>query len=219
MAEVINQANCPRDTMVGTATLLAFSAGARFVITVPVYNIAPGPGEPAAFAFDGLFFPVRLDTSVLSDGEYNIRVEGSDLTGGAGDYMTSITIWGDPAEHNGPGPDAAAKNGKAERFWKTTSDPQVSFGGAGVEEFDERSMGVGKRCLSSCAVVDGSVAMFDAVDGDPGNSDSWEEAGVFTAGEASMGTATGCGDLSFKPGISMLPDTLEAGEPAGYSII
>ena len=32
-----------------------------------------------------------------------------------------------------------------------------------------------------------------------------------------MGTATGCGQLSFKPGVSMLPDTLEAGAPAGYS--
>jgi hypothetical protein len=92
MAEVVNQANCPRDTMVGTATLLAYAVGVRYVIAVPVYNIAPAPGEPAAFAFDGLFFPVRLDTSVLSDGEYNVRLTAPDITGGAAAYMASVTI-------------------------------------------------------------------------------------------------------------------------------
>ena len=47
---------------------------------MPVFNIAPAPGEPAAFAFNALFFPVRLDTSVLSDGEYNVRVTAPDIT-------------------------------------------------------------------------------------------------------------------------------------------
>jgi hypothetical protein len=32
-----------------------------------------------------------------------------------------------------------------------------------------------------------------------------------------MGTATGCGQLSFNASVSMLPDTREAGAPAGYS--
>ena len=46
----------------------------------PVYNIAPSPGEPAAFMFTPVAFPVRLDTSVLSDGNYAVRVTASDLT-------------------------------------------------------------------------------------------------------------------------------------------
>ena len=81
MAEVQKQANCPRDTMVGTATVIALAVGERLVITVPVYNIAPAPGEPLALAFDALFFPVRIDTSVLSDGEYNARVTVPGITG------------------------------------------------------------------------------------------------------------------------------------------
>ena len=68
---------CPTDTMVGMATLSLSLGGAvpgEGTLVVPVYNIAPAPGEPAAFAFNAIFLPVRLDTSVLSDGDYGVRV-------------------------------------------------------------------------------------------------------------------------------------------------
>jgi hypothetical protein len=216
MAEVVNYANCPRDTMVGTATLIVFVAGAldeRQTITVPVYNIAPAPGEPAAFAFNALFFPVRLDTSVLSDGEYNVRVTAPDITTGAADYFSSVTIWGDPAEHNGPGPDAAAKNLNGQAVL------QIPFGGPGVEKIEvakEKDEIISEKRVplltnpSQCSTPLTGIL----------ETDSWEAPGVFPSGpeyEAPMGTATGCGNLSFKPGVSMLPDTLEAGAPAGYS--
>jgi hypothetical protein len=227
MAEVVNQANCPRDTMIGTATLLAFAVGVRYVITVPVYNIAPSPGEPAAFAFDGLFFPVRLDTSVLSDGEYNVRVTAPDITGGAAAYMSSVTIWGDPAEHNGPGPDAGAKNLSAWTFLEKGRPPQVSFGGRGVEEFSEGSYGrretvFEKRVALLTAPTQCSTPLVALVE-----SDSWEApeplgsapfTGAGNVAETSEGTATGCGQLSFGAEMSMLPDTLQAGAPAGYSL-
>jgi hypothetical protein len=225
MAEVVNSANCPRDTMVGTATLIiqvgnrtSASLG-RVTFTVPVFNIAPAPGEPAAFAFNALLFPVRLDTSVLSDGEYNVRVTVPDITAAAGNYMSSVTIWGVPAEHNGPGPDAAAKGlgGDVEDGLR----PQLTFGGPGVEEFNVGSLHdkiVYETRVplltnpSQCSTP--LVAMLE--------TDSWEGAGpgVFEGpgtAETSMGTATGCGQLSFKPSVSMLPDTLEAGAPAGYT--
>jgi hypothetical protein len=216
MAEVSDNANCPRDTMVGTATLIVFVAGAldeRHTITVPVYNIAPSPGEPAAFAFNALYFPVRLDTSVLSDGEYNVRVTAPDITTGAADYFSSVTIWGDPAEHNGPGPDAAAKNLDGDAVL------QIPFGGPGVEKIEvanEKNEIISEKRVplltnpSQCSTpLTGTL-----------ETDSWEAPGVFPSGpeyEAPMGTATGCGNLSFKPGVSMLPDTLEAGAPAGYA--
>ena len=70
----------------------------------PVYNIAPSPGEPAAFMFVAPFVPVRLDTSVLSDGDYAVRVTASDLTEADPILATTVTIWGVPADHEGPGP-------------------------------------------------------------------------------------------------------------------
>jgi len=221
MADVLNESSCPRDTMVGATTLIVMSGVARLVITVPVYNIAPAPGEPVAFAFNALFFPVRLDTSVLSDGEYNVRVTAPDVTSGAADYMDAVTIWGDPAEHNGPGPDAAAKNLGGDIFLSggAGEHPQINFGGPGIEEFEERgreNQSVYDRRVplltgpSQC-----STPLTAALE-----TDSWEGAGpgVFATEPTSMGVATGCGQLSFKPGLSMLPDTLEAGAPAGYSM-
>jgi hypothetical protein len=207
--------------MVGTATLIVYnSAGGRFVLTVPVFNIAPAPGEPAAFAFNGLFFPVRLDTSVLSDGEYNVRVTAPDITVGAADYMSSVTIWGDPAEHDGPGPDAASKNGSGMAFLEGEADgrPQLSFGGPGVEE-NVGSSGAGtidtvfqQRVPLLTNPSQCSSPLTATLE-----TDSWEAPGDFAIEPAGMGEATGCGQLSFKPTVSMLPDTLEAGAPAGYS--
>ncbi len=225
MAEVANSANCPRDTMVGTATLILSPNDARWTVTVPVFNIAPAPGEPAAFAFNAVYFSVRLDTSVLSDGDYGVRVTAPNLTVGGKDYASFITIWGVPAEHNGPGPDAAARNGQAEDFLSSRHGrpPEFTFGGRGVEEREEEVNGLEKTVTTP---FETRVPLLTNPSQCSGplkgvlETDSWEAEGVFPGGpedEASMGTDTGCNLLSFKPSVSMLPDTLEAGAPAGYA--
>jgi hypothetical protein len=209
--------------MVGTATVMVESIGAgRLVLTVPVFNIAPAPGEPAAFAFNAALFEVRLDTSVLSDGEYNVRVSAQDITAGAATYMSSITIWGVPAEHNGPGPDALAKNLGGGDFLtgKNEGKPEYSFGDPSVEEKAEQEGGQGYinkiegethvpllTNPSQCSTPLTGIL----------ETDSWEAQGVLASEPASLGIATGCNQLAFKPSVSMLPDTLEAGAPAGYS--
>ncbi len=223
MANVASGSECPRDTMVGTATVIAapqISGGARGVFMSPVFNIAPAPGEPAAFAFDvaGLF-AVRLDTSVLSGGDYGVRVTAPDLTEGGGDFGSLITIWGVPSDHNGPGADAAAKNLEGFGYLVFENHPQYTFGGPAVEEFES---GEGKSGVvrdktpvplltnpSQCSTPLTAVL----------ETDSWEGSGpgVFATEATPMGTATGCAQLPFKPSVSMLPDTLEAGAPAGYS--
>lgn len=218
MAEVVNQANCPRNAIVGMATVIVNAIRVRYVLTVPVYNIAPAPGEPAAFAFDGLFFPVRLDTSLRSDGEYDVRVTASDITGGAAAYMASVTIWGDPAEHDGPGPDAAAKSLKGSAFIEHGQPPQLDFGGPGVEEFNEVSYGrretvYEKRTPLLTAPTQCSEPLAAEFE-----TDSWEAPEAVATEAASTGIGTGCGKLSFAPSLSMLPDTLAAGTSAGYSL-
>jgi hypothetical protein len=221
MANVVDSSNCPADTMVGATTLIVFATGnsQRLVITVPVYNIAPAPGEPAAFAFNALFFPVRLDTSVLSDGEYNVRVTAPDITTGAVDYMSSVTIWGDPAEHNGPGPDAGAKNLSGDVFLGEGEHPQIAFGGAGVEKYESDGFPEESVLEQRVPLLTNPSQCSEPLQGVL-ETDSWEALGEFGGPgtvTTPMGTDTGCGQLSFKPGVSMLPDTLEAGAPAGYS--
>ena len=208
MAAVQAAANCPRNTMVGTATVIVESrADGRLAFMVGVYNIAPAPGEPLALAFDALFFPVRIDASVLSDGEYNARVTVPNITTAAPFYMSSVTIWGDPAEHNGPGHDALTKN--------PGGSPLVSVGGPGVEEKEGSTTVYDKRVPLLTNPTQCSESLTDVLE-----TDSWAEPNHFPGGpeyEAPMGTPTGCGRLSFQAGLSTLPDTLEAGAPAGYT--
>jgi hypothetical protein len=206
MAEVLQEANCPADTMVGTATLIAQTVVGRLIITVPVFNIAPAPGEPAAFAFNAALFSARLDTSVLSNGDDGVRVTAPDITEGAAAYSASITIWGVPADHNGPGSDFGARSlsalGSAEPFDPRT---EVSFGGPGVEQTRAPLLTNPSQCLEPLGATL--------------STDSWEAPGpgVFKSASTSLGTGTGCDQLSFVSSLSMLPDTLRAGAPAGYS--
>jgi hypothetical protein len=193
IAQATNPTACPRDTMVGIATLtLGFGepGSSTFTFSTPVYNIAPAPGEPLAFAFDAVFFPVRLDASVLSNGDYGVRVTAPDIPQAAQTFASSITIWGVPAEHSGPGEDN-------------------SFPGPGP--FGAEDPGQSKvALLSSPQDCSGSLsATMEA--------DTWSDPGVFVSQEVLLGSLTGCEQVPFGSTFSMLPDTLEAGAPAGYT--
>jgi hypothetical protein len=223
IAEVVDEANCPRDSMIGTATVMV-DGGAikpRVIATVPVFNIVPAPGEPAAFALDALFFPVRLDTSLRANGGYVVRVSTPDITGGGRAYMTSITIWGDPAEHNGPGPDAASRQLEGNIFLAEHAAPEFTFGGGGTEKVGY-SGGASYETVTDqrVALLTNATQCTTPLTGELG-TDSWEEPeepGLRPLLPVSVGRATGCGLLSFTPSLSLLPDTLEAGAPAGYTL-
>jgi hypothetical protein len=188
---------CPSDTVVGMA-ILTFATertvAREITVVTPVYNIAPAPGEPAAFALNALFLPVRLDTSVLSDGNFAVRVSSSGLTEAAVTLGASITIWGVPADHSGPGND---------RSYYTVLTGSPPFGGA-TGQTRVPLLSNPQQCstpLSAELTVD-----------------SWSNPGHFvSSGVVPMGTLTGCDQLSLESSFSMLPDTLEAGAPAGYS--
>ena len=160
-----------------------------------MYNIAPAPGEPAAFAFDAIVVPVRLDTSVLSDGDYGVRVSVAGVSQAASTLGASITIWGVPAEHSGPGEDISLA---------------TLYGGS--------SFGAPNPGQTRVALLTNPGQCAGALSGEI-SADSWVNPGVFaSSGPVSMGAGTGCGQLSFGASLSMLPDTLEAGAPAGYAM-
>jgi hypothetical protein len=101
--------SCPAGSIAGTATTAVVVKTSGFVLTEgetePVYNIAPAPGEPAAFEFTVEGYAVRLDASVLSAGDYGVRVTAPNIDENGGAVSSAVTIWGVPSEHNGPGPD------------------------------------------------------------------------------------------------------------------
>ncbi len=198
MHQVLSQSKdpnaCPVDTMVGMATITLSPGTTPFTLTLvtPIYNIAPAPGEPLALAFDALLVPVRLDTGVLSDGNYAARVTAPSISELAGTLATSITTWGVPADHNGPG-----TNGDTTFFGE-------SFGGPNPGQTRVPLLTMPQQCSEP---LSGEMS-----------TDSWVNPGVFvSSGPVPVGMLTGCDQLSLESSFSMLPDTLEAGVPAGYS--
>jgi hypothetical protein len=194
--QLANPSACPADTMIGMATLtLVVNAGGNAeTFPTPIYNIAPAPGEPVAFAFDALIFPVRLDTSVLSDGNYGVRVTSPDLAQSAQAINATITIWGVPSEHSGPGEDKSL-------FTLFSRAP--SFGGPNPGQSRVALLSNPQDCSDQLSAT---------MEADP-----WSDPGAFVSQEAAMGSLSGCEQVPFGSSFSMLPDTLEAGAPAGYT--
>lgn len=194
---------CPSDTMVGMATVRGTTSTAGPLqpgnepqtYVTPVYNIAPAPGEPAAFAFDAFLFPYRLDTSVLSNGDDAVRVTAPNMTENVNVIGASVTIWGVPSEYNGPGNDYGS-------FFSADG----TFGGSGVEQGEPAV-----PLLTNPQQCSAPLGM-------EMETDSWQASGSFVVSpRLPLGSLTGCEQLLFEPSYTMVPDTLEAGAPAGYS--
>jgi hypothetical protein len=187
---------CPPDSMVGMAVFTGTEGALREfnqMFVAPVYNVAPASGEPAAFAFNAIFFPVRLDTSVLSNGSYGVRVTVAGVPQQAQTLSTFVTIWGVPADHNGPGEDKSLYNLVG----------GGSFGGPNPAQTRRPLLTNPQQCTEAA-----SASM---------SADSWANPGVFvSSGPVPMGTFTGCEGLSMQPAFTMLPEKLEAGVPSGY---
>ena len=179
---------CPSDAIVGMATIsLALNKEGALKLVTPVFNIAPAPGEPAAFGFNALIVTVRLDTSVLSNGNYGVRVTAPDISEGATLISSSITVWGVPADMNGPG------EGKflGGSFGAPSSTARVPL------------LTAPQQCSEGL-----SASM---------SADAWPDPGVFVPGETvSLSSLSGCEQLRLGSSFTMVPDTLEAGAPAGY---
>ena len=91
---------CPADTAVGVAIVTINEPVLfRFATeTVPVFNLAPAPGEPARFGFEVYNVPVILDTSVRPDGEYRVEVDVNDAPQTAAILGSQVTFWGQPGD-------------------------------------------------------------------------------------------------------------------------
>ncbi|HEV7943142.1 MAG TPA: hypothetical protein VGP17_10115 [Solirubrobacteraceae bacterium] len=197
MAKIVEEVEhpglCPASAMVGIATVTV-SEEARFahVYLVPVYNIAPSPGEPAAFGFDAIILPVRLDTSVLSNEEgekVGVRVTVPDVPESAQTISTSVTIWGVPAEHSGPGSDLVSTGG--------------SFGGPDPGQASVPLLTNPCQCK---VPLEATLSV-----------DSWEHPGEYRSEQTSVGKMTGCDHVPFSSSFLFLPETLSAGAPSGYA--
>jgi hypothetical protein len=99
---------CPRETVVGRAFATVAGTPAEpgtTDIAAPIANVEPAPGETAALAFavPG-HAPVRLDLAFTPGGGYHLRASTSAAEEARPLLSTVLTLWGVPADLNGPGP-------------------------------------------------------------------------------------------------------------------
>ncbi len=183
---------CPRSTMVGYIRAeTAFPAfGFSDFLTTPIYNIVPDRGEPAAFAFAIYFNTVRLDAGVRSDGDYGIRIAANNLSERLYLLSGTVTFWGVPADHSGPGALINSTTGAS---------------------FDGPSEDLRKPFVSNPTTCDGGLpAVMSAT--------SWQAPLDTLRNDAQVAPLTSCGDVPFQPSMTVRPDNANAGAPAGYAI-
>lgn len=187
---------CPQNTQVG---LLALRIGSsNFVF--PLYNLVPPAGVPAQFGIFALLFPVTMEASVRTGGNYGITVSLDNLSELPPITGTSLTLWGVPAD-----PSHDPYRGSC------LSEEGVSTGDCPSEGSLTPFITLPTECGSPL-----TIAL---------QVDSWAQPGDFAAARASTDNAagapldvTGCEKIDFDPTISVRTETTSADTPTGLTI-
>lgn len=192
----VNRGTCPQNAAVGVAsTEVEFGTGLVIPFHAFVYNIKPYASEPAALAFVVIGeIPVRLDFSVRSNGDYGLHASAKGINDIKAVTSVVLTLWGVPADHNGPGPF---------KFEDSSTETEVSYGG--------RGSGLRVPFLrnpTSCGEAALPVAVAVA---------SWEKLSPPPV-STTLPPMTGCDRLSFTPSVTVTPERSQAGAPSGYNV-
>jgi hypothetical protein len=206
---------CPADTQLGTYEL-TIEGGHR--LFGPIVNVTPAVGESAEFALEesaGQETPlltahlVRTENSVTRQHEYGFTVTSASIPL-VGLERFELTFWGVPAE--------ASHNAMRGRYCGSGNrglplECQEPGGlSAGVTPVPFLSL------PTDCAAGPETATI---------RADSWEEPGsvqeghyssAYTEASATLPGVTGCGGLSFDPGVEVQPDTLLADAPVGLGV-
>jgi hypothetical protein len=199
---------CSTDSQIGVARVTFYdnTVGTE-AVAAPLFNLVPGRGEPARFGFYAYIFPVVLDTSVRTGGDYGITVTTHNATEEPVLLAAQVTVWGDPG------------------------DPRHD------DARGSDCLGIGRRpgaCTSPEDSVDAPFLTMPTTCGNPLSEplesslsvDSWADPSLQTAPAVyrwhdSSGTPLaldGCDKLDFEPSVGVVPDLREASSPSGLSV-
>jgi uncharacterized repeat protein (TIGR01451 family) len=192
----LSAAECAVGTQVGVATLTALflNESAPRVESVPVYNLAPNPGEAAKFGFRVLGnFNIQGDVAVRP-GDYGLRVSfhNTNDSGSALDKVT-LTVWGVPAA---PVHDTWR--------WKPEIDRPSSHFGISSEIAPAPYFTNPTSCGGQLE------AKIDV--------NSWEQLGTFTETGMPFGPIVGCDRLAMPASFTAEPTTENADSPSGLDV-
>ncbi len=209
---------CPADTILGWYRFDYFDK--RGNVLGPIVNVTPAPGESAEFALanhSGQSFTafltahlVRTENPVTKQHEYGFTVASNEIPF-VGLTRFELTFWGVPAD---PSHDAM----RGRQCGKAYERNPLGCGGFGGGNESSGVVPVPFLSMPTDCAAGLETATLRA--------DSWEEPGSVREGHytgyaeatATLPAVTGCGALSFGPGIEVQPDTLLADSPVGLGV-
>jgi hypothetical protein len=162
-----------------------------FTFTAPVFNLEPGPGEPARFGFVVPGSPVIIDAAVRNGEDYGVNLHVQNITQTAGLLSSTVTIWGVPGD---PRHDGSRGYG-------------CIFGGSACGPSESLHPPAFLQLPTECT----GAPLQTTVTGD-----SWLEPGILTPplGEPML-PINGCSRLPFAPTIAAEPTSNAATSPTG----
>jgi hypothetical protein len=206
-----NPSGCPSNTQVGVATVDVTSGNYIGPVTLGVYNIQPGPNEPALLGIEGgvvnvvpVAVPIQLTASAGDN--YSLTATIQSLPRQPLDVHTlgsTVTLWGIPAAHNRCNGDS---NGAISVAAGSCVEPIPPDAPAQRKPFMENPTGCVRTPLTTLYV------------------NTHEEPEVYSEALASLPIPTDCAGVPFAPSISLQPSpasesgTTQAGAPTGLSV-
>jgi hypothetical protein len=205
LAKVQLADDCPADSAIGVANVIVdLRSNGPFAMSVPVFNLVPGVGEPARFGFLAAGVPITLSASLRNGGDYGVTVTANNTPQFAALQIVQVTFWGVPGD---PRHDA-------QRGWGCIPDGRALSAGA----FGCAALGAAhsRPLLTLPTSCTGPLSS-------PLSVVSWPTR-AFPEGIASAPFPSepipgmeGCERIPFTPELSLTPETQAGGTPTGVT--
>jgi hypothetical protein len=209
----------------------------------PVYNLVPPPGVAAEFGFlVAREFPVLLQTSVRTGGDYGLTTGVSGITQTINIVSSKVSIWGVPASpaHNAIRGECLYQGGEngdgPPNYSRLLYAPGWGLG-EGEDELEgpisngpRHGIGDVLQSIGECPTAAPPLPLLTNPTscGTPRSAtlsvDDWQEPGNFATGEhvsklsASLPELSGCEKLDFSPTLEVTPDKPDASTSSGLTV-
>jgi hypothetical protein len=194
-----NATGCPQDAQVGIAEAQLFNEiGNLVVLTEPLYSMTPPTNGKtvARFGFIGDVYPIVIDVSLRSEGDYGAEVTAASSASLIPLLGAETTVWGVPAD---PSHDVQ----------RITAHEALYKGGAPDTPTGKRESGLAPAPFLSNPTRCGVARPLKLT------VTSYAEPERPESAETSLPPISGCGKLEFEPELSLAPTSPEAAQPTG----
>jgi uncharacterized repeat protein (TIGR01451 family) len=209
--------HCSEATAIGVLTITVDepTAGGVQTISIPLFNLVPGRGEPARFGAEFLRTEVIFETGVRTGGDYGVSIGLDDITEGVSFLSGTITFWGVPGEssHNASRGWACLAGGESEPPGGQSCIPST-------QTQPPPFLTLPTSCTSPFAVtLEGDSWPLETAPGVEGPSAPLPPAEYsLQDGFGRAVVITGCNQLPFAPAIEVAPDVQSASTPSGLTV-